>query len=129
MKYIFFILLGSVIGFFIPSMLNPKIALDKNHMMLKSYGLGVCMNTHLLEKNKMRSDIGEALGGYFQLIEHYGSKDMLQVESYFEKKYDSVKGVSKITNRPMVFMGCMKIYNSKELDEFIFNLIPTIQKG
>ncbi len=128
MKYIFFILLGASIGFFLQNLYNPHITLDKNQLMLKNHSFGVCMNTHLLEDNEMNRDIGDTLGRYNQIIKYYGSSDMKRVDEYINKESEKVKGVSMFTNKPITFISCIDIYNSKEFDEFILNLVPAIEK-
>ncbi len=129
MKYVFFVLLGASIGFFLQNLYNPHITLDKNQLMLKSHSLGACMNMHILKDNEMTRDIGDALGGYHQMINYYGYSDMVRVDDYVEKEYEKIVMVSKFTNKPLIFMACMKVYNSKEFDKFILNLVPAIEKG
>ncbi len=42
-----------------------------------------------------------------------------ETERYFTKIYPSIKGKSKRTGKPVVFLNCFKIYNSKKFNDFI----------
>lgn len=104
---------------------------DKARKKLKNYGLARCIHREFLEDSDAKKDIGVSIGAYGFL-----GRGMYFIEQneetlktlhdpynatmhYYLYAYDRTHVTSMLSNKKIVVLTCLDIYNSKELDLFI----------
>ncbi|MDM8192317.1 hypothetical protein EVS84_09275 [Pseudomonas koreensis] len=119
------------------SLLGPYLALaDETHIeqarqTLKNYGLSHCILAPFNERSALRKDIALSADAYSFMGNGLHSilqnEDTLQVLhdpyketlSYVLAAYEQTPSRSKHSNEKVVFLACLKIYNSEAFNCFI----------
>ena len=119
------------------SLLSPYLALaDETHIeqarqTLKIYGLGHCILKPFNERSALEKDIALSANAYSFMGNGLHSilqnEDTLQVLhdpyketlSYISAAYEQTPSRSKHSNEKVVFLACLKIYNSEAFKRFI----------
>ncbi|GFM67419.1 hypothetical protein PSCICJ_35370 [Pseudomonas cichorii] len=107
---------------------------------LKDYGLANCIVKQFPDESDVKSDIKLAIGAYgfmgggmHTVLQNEDTLETLHnpykaTMDYVFSAYDKVSAGSKYSKKKMVLYACLKVYNSKEFDEFIKSQDKYIQK-
>ncbi|MED7665788.1 hypothetical protein GXB78_01010 [Pseudomonas moraviensis subsp. stanleyae] len=121
---------------FLLSLINPCLALGETHIeqarqALKNYGLSHCVLKPFNERSAMANDVALSANAYSFMGNGLHSilqnEDTLQVLhdpyketlSYVLAAYEQTPSRSKHSNEKVVFLACLKIYNSEAFNRFI----------
>jgi hypothetical protein len=119
------------------SLLSPYLALaDETHIeqareTLKNYGLSHCILKPFNEHSALEKDIALSANAYSLMGKGMHSilqnEDTLQVlhdpyketRNYVLTAYEETPSNSKYSNEKVVFLACLKVYNSEAFSRFI----------
>jgi hypothetical protein len=119
------------------SLLSPYLALaDETHIeqarqTLKNYGLSHCILKPFNERSALEKDIALSANAYSVMGKGMHSilqnEDTLQVlhdpyketRNYVLAAYEQTPSNSKYSNEKVVFLACLKVYNSDAFNSFI----------
>ncbi|WP_322845656.1 hypothetical protein [Pseudomonas sp. B33.4] len=119
------------------SLLGPCLALaDETHIAqarqsLKNYGLSHCILEPFKERSALEKDIALSANAYSLMGKGMHSilqnEDTLQVlhdpyketRNYVLTAYEQTPSNSKYSNEKVVFIACLKVYNSEAFNRFI----------
>ena len=119
------------------SLLSPYLALaDETHIeqarqTLKNYGLSHCILKPFNERSALEKDIALSANAYSVMGKGMHSilqnEDTLQVlhdpyketRNYVLTAYEQTPSTSIYSNEKVVFLACLKVYNSEAFDSFI----------
>lgn len=87
----------------------------RNNLM--GYGLAFCL--HQYGGAPLKSEAGQALGGYFESGQHDHRMAYATVEKYFSEQMAAYTGVYKGSNEPAILMKCISIYQAIDFIEII----------
>ncbi|TMU79852.1 hypothetical protein FGA82_12540 [Pseudomonas fluorescens] len=119
------------------SLLSPYLALaDETHIeqarqTLKNYGLSHCILKPFNERSALEKDIALSANAYSFMGKGMHTtlqnEDTLQVlhdpyketRNYVLTAYEQTPSNSKYSNEKVVFLACLKVYNSEAFNSFI----------
>jgi len=86
-------------------------------LKLKKWGMAYCLFNRY--GDKMDSDSGGALDGYFQLGKHNSENAYEAVRKYFNESISKNKKVSVLSGKKNILMACLDAYESEEYIKII----------